>query len=127
VSRVTGIGGVFFKSADPDGLREWYRRHLGVDVRSWGGATFRWRDEPEGVTVWSLFPASSSYFDPSPTGFMINYRVADLHRVLAELRGEGCKVDDRIEESEFGRFGWVMDPDGNRVELWEPPPGRFPG
>lgn len=129
--RVTGIGGVFFKARDPDTLRAWYRGHLGLDIKDWGGMTFHWNDPEghagEGATVWSVFPATSKYFDPSPAGFMINYRVADLDRVRAELKAGGCEVDDRVEESEFGKFGWVMDPEGNRLELWEPPPGRFPG
>jgi catechol 2,3-dioxygenase-like lactoylglutathione lyase family enzyme len=131
VTRVTGIGGIFLKARDPDALRGWYRDHLGVDVQSWGGATFRWHDpatpDPEGVTVWSVFPSTSGYFDPSTAPFMVNYRVANLPAALDALRAEGCTVDDRMEESEYGKFGWVMDPEGNRVELWEPPPGRFPG
>lgn len=129
--RVTGIGGVFFKARDPESLREWYRRHLGLDVQSWGGVTFRW-EEPgapstNGATVWSLFPANTDYFAPSSQPFMINYRVPDLTGILEALRAEGCTVDDRTEVSEFGKFGWVMDPEGNRIELWQPPPGRFPG
>jgi catechol 2,3-dioxygenase-like lactoylglutathione lyase family enzyme len=128
MDRVTGIGGVFIKARDPEAIRDWYRRHLGIDVQSWGGATFLWQrpeaPEPDGATVWSIFPASSTYF---PGSFMVNYRVPDLPRVLSALREEGCLVDDRIEESEFGKFGWVTDPEGNRIELWEPPTGRFPG
>jgi len=131
MTRVTGIGGIFFKARDPAALRAWYRAHLGIDVQEWGGYAFRWNpsapSDREGVTVWSVFPAESQYFDPSPAPFMVNYRVADLARVLADLRAEGCAVDDRTEESEHGKFGWVMDPEGNRVELWEPPPGRLPG
>jgi predicted enzyme related to lactoylglutathione lyase len=73
------------------------------------------------MTVWTIFPAKSTYFDPSTAPFMINYRVPDLARVRAELKAEGCMVDERIEESEYGKFGWVMDPEGNRLELWEPP------
>ncbi|MGE3163943.1 MAG: VOC family protein [Planctomycetota bacterium] len=125
--RVTGIGGIFFKSKDPTALREWYRKHLGIDAEEWGGVAFRWQsaENPTGVgsTVWSVFEASSKYFDPSPAPFMINYRVADLHELLGVLRSEGCEVATQVEESEFGKFGWVMDPDGNRVELWEPPAG----
>lgn len=129
--RVTGLGGIFFKSRDPDALRTWYRTHLGLDIQPWGGVAFRWDesatpDQP-GVTVWSIFPQSSGYFDPSPAPFMVNYRVPDLAHLLHVLRAEGCDVDDKIEESEFGKFGWVMDPEGHRIELWEPPPGRFPG
>ena len=124
MARVTGIGGVFFKARDAEGLREWYRSHLGLDVQSWGGVTFSAAESAAGreaVTVWTIFPDSSTYFSPSSAPFMINYRVDDLSAVLAELRAEGCAVEDRVDESEFGRFGWVQDPEGNRVELWEPP------
>jgi predicted enzyme related to lactoylglutathione lyase len=127
MKRVTGIGGVFFKSKNPKALSEWYRLHLGVDVQDWGGAVFQWstpeKPEPNGMTVWNVFDASSKYFDPSTAPFMVNYRVEDLHAVIAALRAEGCAVDAKTEESEFGKFGWVADPDGNRIELWEPPPG----
>lgn len=127
-SRVTGIGGIFIKSSQPDRLRDWYRRHLGIPVEAWGGTAFRWRGEhnPEGQgsTVWSIFDAAGTYFDPSPAPFMVNYRVADLHALLAQLRAEGCQVDDKADESEYGKFGWVMDPDGNRIELWQPPEGQ---
>ena len=125
MKRVTGIGGVFIKSADPERLRAWYQRHLGLELQPWGGAVFLWRDggehAAEGATVWNVFDAGSTYFDPSPAGFMVNYRVDDLDAVLAALRAEGCNVDERVEDGELGRFGWVMDPDGNRVELWQPP------
>jgi len=131
MKRVTGIGGIFFKARDPDALRAWYQRHLGIDVQDWGGATFRWHDpshpSPDGATVWSIFEPTSDYFAPSQASFMINYRVADLAVLLETLRAEGCTVDAKTESSEFGRFGWVMDPEGNRVELWEPPSGTIPG
>jgi predicted enzyme related to lactoylglutathione lyase len=128
VKRVTGIGGIFFKASDPAALREWYRRHLGIGVEGWGGATFRWAspDDPNrtGTTAWSVFDESSTHFAPSRAQFMINYRVDDLDALLRALRTEGCAVDDKVDESEFGKFGWVMDPEGNRVELWQPPEGR---
>ncbi|MGM9490783.1 VOC family protein [Ideonella sp. YS5] len=128
MKRVTGIGGIFFKARDPKALREWYREHLGFDLEEWGGAVFRWATPDNasgaGTTVWSLFEDSSTYFAPSTAPFMINYRVADLHSLLAALRAEGCTVDDKVDESELGKFGWVMDPEGNRVELWQPPEGR---
>lgn len=131
MTRVTGIGGIFIKARDPARMKDWYRRHLGIDIQDWGGTAFPWqaegRQEPDGgMTVWSIFPADSRYFDPSPAPFMVNYRVADLHAVLAALRAEGCAVDERVEESEFGKFGWVMDPEDNRIELWQPP-ARAPG
>ena len=128
MKRVTGIGGVFIKSRDPEALRAWYKPHLGVDIQDWGGATFQWDDEAQpnkdGATVWSVFKQSSKYFEPSQSGFMINYRVDKLKPLLEVLRAEGCQVMEEIEESEFGNFGWVMDPDGNKVELWEPPKGK---
>ncbi|HBK55801.1 MAG TPA: glyoxalase [Xanthomonadales bacterium] len=126
MKRVTGIGGIFIKGRDPVALREWYRRHLGIAVEEWGGTAFRWSDDRDGggVTVWSIFNADSSYFDPSPAPFMVNYRVEDLAGLLAALRAEGCAVDERTEDSEYGKFGWVMDPEGNRVELWQPPEGQ---
>jgi predicted enzyme related to lactoylglutathione lyase len=131
MTRVTGIGGVFIKARDPKTLRAWYRDHLGIPVQDWGGATFQWAagntDERPGATVWSVMPVESTYFAPSQASFMINYRVANLAEMLDTLRAEGCDVDDRTEESEFGKFGWVMDPEGNRIELWEPPLGAFPG
>jgi predicted enzyme related to lactoylglutathione lyase len=126
MKRVTGIGGIFFKARDPKALGEWYRKHLGIAVEPWGGTAFRWADDPrvaQGSTVWSPFEHDTAYFAPSTAGFMINYRVDDLHALLAVLRAEGCAVDDKIEESEFGKFGWVMDPEGHKVELWQPPEG----
>jgi predicted enzyme related to lactoylglutathione lyase len=128
MKRVTGIGGVFFKAKDPVALREWYRRHLGVDFAEWGGTVFKWAgaDNPGGVgsTVWSVFDDGSTYFGPGANRFMINFRVDDLHALLAALRAEGCAVDQRVEESEYGKFGWVADPEGHRIELWEPPAGQ---
>jgi len=128
MKRVTGVGGVFFKAHDPKTLGDWYRQHLGMEVEEWGGVAFRWvtPDNPTGTgsTVWSPFKEDSDYFAPSPKPFMINLRVADLDALLTALRQEGCAVDDKVHESEFGKFGWVMDPEGNRVELWQPPAGQ---
>lgn len=128
MKRVTGIGGIFFKSRDPKALGAWYRQHLGIDVEEWGGCAFRWKtpDNPDGVgtTVWSPFPADTAYFAPSAAGFMVNYRVDDLRGLLAVLRAEGVSVDDKVEESAYGTFGWVMDPEGNKLELWQPPAGQ---
>ena len=127
MSRVIGIGGIFIKARDPEALRAWYREHLHLDIADWGGTAFMWNrpDGPgeDGMTVWNLFEDNSDYFAPSKARFMVNYIVRDLHAVLAALREEGCDVDGKTEESEFGRFGWVMDPEGNRIELWEPPDG----
>jgi predicted enzyme related to lactoylglutathione lyase len=125
--RVTGIGGVFFKAKDPKALGEWYRIHLGMNVEEWGGVAFRWDEDNasgNGTTIWSPFKEDTKYFAPSLSPFMINFRVEDLHALLAELRAEGCDVDEKTDESEFGKFGWVMDPEGNRIELWQPPEGQ---
>jgi predicted enzyme related to lactoylglutathione lyase len=128
MKRVTGIGGVFFKSNDPKALAQWYRIHLGLEVSEWGGAAFQWSgpDNPAGTgtTMWNPFKADTDYFAPSAASFMINYRVDDLHALLAALRAEACQVVDKVDESEYGKFGWVIDPDGNKVELWEPPQGQ---
>jgi predicted enzyme related to lactoylglutathione lyase len=124
-TRVVGIGGIFFKARDPDRLRTWYREHLGLTISDWGGVVFESATaSPAGrqaTTVWSIFPADTTYFEPGTAPFMINYRVDDLDAVLAGLRADGCAVDDRVESSELGRFGWVLDPEGNRLEFWEPP------
>ena len=119
MERVVGIGGVFIKSKDPGALREWYRVHLGMDIQAWGGMVFRWstpeNPNPDGATVWSVMEDSSDYFAPSTAPFMVNYRVKDLHALLAVLRAEGCDVVDKTEQSGEGAFGWVVDPDGNKV------------
>ena len=128
MKRVTGIGGVFFHAKDPAALGAWYRTHLGIDVQDWGGAAFRWTDadgQPvRGTTAWLIAPADSKQFAPSRAPFMINYRVDDLAALLAALRAEGCRVLEKTEESEYGKFGWVMDPEDNKIELWQPPPGE---
>jgi predicted enzyme related to lactoylglutathione lyase len=125
MKRVTGIGGVFFKSKNPEELKTWYAQHLGLPLKEDGDVSFHWReaehpDQP-GRTVWAPFPSDTEYFKPSQASFMINYRVENLDALLSELRKEGVKVDDRIEEYDYGRFAWIMDPEGNRIELWEPP------
>ena len=120
--RVTGIGGVFFKAkGDAAALRGWYRDHLGIELEEYGGHTFEWRepDGRKGQTVWSVFAAESPHLGNQP--YMINYRVADLERLLAALRRDGVQVDEKTDISEYGKFGWVTDPEGNRVELWQPP------
>jgi predicted enzyme related to lactoylglutathione lyase len=128
MKRVTGIGGIFFKAKDPVALRAWYRKHLDVDVQPWGGAVFHWVDdsgEPtRGATAWNITDAKSEYFAPSTSAFMINYRVADVRALVDALRTEGCNVVGNVEESEYGAFAWVIDPEGNKVELWQPPPGQ---
>ncbi len=128
MKRVTGIGGIFFKARDPVALRKWYQDHLGIDVQEWGGAVFRWADAEgnpaTGTTIWTVAEAGGEVFAPGTAPFMVNYRVADLHALLRALRAEGCNVLDKAEDSEYGKFGWVIDPEGNKVELWEPPAGQ---
>ena len=127
MKRVTGIGGIFFLAKDPVALRAWYKTHLGIDVQEWGGAAFKWSDDggspTGGTTAWSVFGPDGKYFAPSTASFMINYRVADLAAVLAALHKEGCNVLGS-DESGDGKFGWVLDPEGNKIELWQPPPGE---
>ncbi|MGJ7917628.1 VOC family protein [Massilia sp. LXY-6] len=128
MKRVTGIGGIFFNAQDPVRLRAWYKRHLGIDVMDWGGTAFPWTDDEGkpagGMTVWSINASDTTLYAPSTAPFMINYRVADLAALLQALRDEGCQVLDKSEDGEYGKFGWVIDPEGNKVELWEPPPGQ---
>ena len=126
MKKVTGIGGFFFKSTDPEQLYAWYEEHLGMKRDSAAGCVvFKWR-EPEnpaksGLTAWSIFPKDSKYFDPSSSNFMINFRVSDLDGLLERLRAEGVAIDPKREDYDYGRFAWIMDPEGNRIELWEPP------
>ncbi len=128
MKRVTGIGGIFFSASDPVALRAWYRQHLGIDVQDWGGTAFAWADPSGtptgGTTVWSIGAADQEPFAPGKSTFMINYRVEDLAAVLQALRDEGCEVLENTDDSGYGKFGWVLDPEGNKVELWEPPPGQ---
>jgi predicted enzyme related to lactoylglutathione lyase len=122
--RVTGIGGIFFKSDDPARVLEWYRTHLGIASGDWGGFAFQWseKDRPKetGYTVWTPFPDTTHYFSPSVQPFMINFRVADLVSLIATLRKEGVEVVGEIEENPNGKFAWILDPEGRKVELWEP-------
>lgn len=126
MERVTGIGGIFFKSRDPKALSAWYRDHLGLEVTDWGGVIFPWggEDSPPGMTMWSPFAEDTRYMEPGRASFMVNFRVADLEALLAALRAEGCEVLGKTDASEQGKFGWVIDPEGNKVELWEPPEGQ---
>lgn len=126
MKRVTGIGGIFFKSADPQALSAWYRDHLGLNTADWGGAMFPWGGEgsPAGMTLWSPFKHDTAYMAPSTASFMVNFRVDDLDALLAALREEGCNVVGDPQVSGQGKFGWVLDPEGNKVELWEPPAGQ---
>jgi predicted enzyme related to lactoylglutathione lyase len=120
--KVTGIGGVFFRARDPARMSSWYQEQLGIGVEA-GHSDFLWRehDQPEqvGRTVWSIFPAETEYFGPARPAFMINYRVASLDRMLDQLRRNGITVE-KVEDYDYGRFAWITDPEGNRIELWEP-------
>ncbi len=124
MAKVTGIGGVFFKtSGDNKALAEWYRKHLGMALEDFGGAILKWaedRAEDGGMTVWHVAEKDSEWFSPSDSSFMINYRVDDLDELLEQLRAGGVEVVQGPESHENGKFAWVMDPDGNKVELWEP-------
>ena len=128
MKRVTGIGGIFFKAKDAPTLQAWYKQHLGIDVQPWGGASFPWTEadgQPvAGTTAWLIVPQESKQFAPSSAPFMVNYRVDDVHALVKALRDEGCDVLDKIDESEYGTFAWVIDPEGNKIELWEPPAGQ---
>jgi predicted enzyme related to lactoylglutathione lyase len=125
MKRVTGIGGVFFKSEDPKQLKAWYQKHLEV------GDIFQWIDpnQPDAKspaqTIWSPFKNDTTYFAPSEKPFMFNYRVHDLHALLAMLREEGVTIVGEVEEHPYGKFGWILDPEGNKIELWEPKDDGF--
>ena len=134
MKRVTGIGGIFFKARSPDSLNKWYAEHLGIRPlphSPWGAdddsPLFEWRDKDDPdrtcYTVYGIFPANTDYFDPSPSPFMFNFRVDDLDALLAQLRAEGVTVEDKIRAYEYGRFARIADPEGNRIELWEPAQG----
>ncbi len=119
--RVTGIGGIFFKSTNPNKTKEWYRNHLGLNTDQYG-CTFWWKDK-EGndcSTQWSPFKDDTTYFEPSKKGFMMNFRVENLVELIETLKKEGVTVIDKIEEYDYGKFGWIVDPEGNKIELWEP-------
>ncbi|HET9769029.1 MAG TPA: VOC family protein [Thermoanaerobaculia bacterium] len=125
MARATGIGGVFFKSkgGDSKALAAWYQQHLGMQPEDFGSVILRWPDdkaEDKGLTVWHVAASGSQWFSPSDSSFMINYRVDDLDELLAQLRAGGVEVVGGPESHENGKFAWIMDPDGNKVELWEP-------
>jgi predicted enzyme related to lactoylglutathione lyase len=125
MAKVVGVGGVFFKSDDPEKLGAWYQKWLGVPVEPPYGASFRPGDAPPGgFTVWGPFRQQTEYFNPSRREFMFNLMVDDLDGALAQVREGGAEIVGEIMEEDYGRFGWFMDPDGNKVELWEPKEGR---
>lgn len=122
MKKVTGIGGIFFKAKDPQKLNDWYKTHLGFDMNEYG-ANFSWKEEDSsksGSIQWSTFAEDTPYFEPSTKEFMINYRVADLQALVAELEKEGVTILDKIEEFDYGKFIHILDVEGNKIELWEP-------
>jgi len=124
MAKVTGIGGVFFKArGDHAALAAWYQKHLGMNLEAWGGAILAWpadTAEDEGLTVWNVAAKDTKWFSPSDSPFMINYRVDNLDELLTQLRADGVEIVDGPESHENGKFAWIMDPDGNKIELWEP-------
>lgn len=123
MKKVTGIGGIFFKCADPKKMNEWYEKNLGIPAQDWG-VMFKWREldnpEKENYTVWSAFPADTKYFDPSKKDFMINYQVENIEALVEGLKKAGVKIIDEITPSEYGKFVHILDPEGNAIELFEP-------
>ncbi len=122
MARITGIGGVFFKARDPEGLARWYRDHLGLQLSDFGGAILAWPEDKAndgGLTVWHLAAQDTQWFSPSNSSFMINYRVDNMNEMLAQLREAGVEILQGPEQHENGVFAWILDPEGNKVELWE--------
>lgn len=123
MAKITGIGGIFFKSNNDNvALAAWYQQHLGLKLEDWGGAILRWPDDKandEGLTVWTVAAKDSQWFSPSGSAFMINYRVDDMDEMLAQLRAGGVEIVGGPESHENGKFAWIMDPDGNKIELWQ--------
>lgn len=123
MAKVTGIGGVFFKTENPKELGEWYKQNLGLDLEAWGGAILRWSNDQatdKGVTVWSTAPNDTKWFSPSESSFMINYRIDNMAEMLVQLKAGNVEVVKGPEYHENGVFAWIMDPAGNKLELWEP-------
>jgi predicted enzyme related to lactoylglutathione lyase len=123
MEKVTGIGGIFFKSKDPKAINEWYKTHLGFATTPYG-TTFEWREindsTKKGITQWNPFAENTKYFEPSTKEFMINYRVANLEALVEQLKNEGVTIVDKIEDSDYGKFVHILDIEGNKIELWEP-------
>jgi predicted enzyme related to lactoylglutathione lyase len=123
MARVTGIGGVFLRSKDPKALVKWYAQNLGIILSDFGGAAFQWSDEEPkgtGMTAWSAFPLDTAYFGDGPQPVMINYRVDDLDAMLETLEAAGVWIDPKRDNASYGKFAWIKDCDGNRLELWQP-------
>lgn len=120
MKRVIGIGGIFFKASDAQKLAAWYEKHLGIDFGGKVYTDFQFQKKEKGWTAFSLFKQDTQYFDPSTKEFMLNLRVDDLDALLEVLRAEGVHVFDEREEGDYGKFGWILDIEGNKIELWEP-------
>ncbi len=120
MKRVTGIGGVFFKATNPKALAEWYEKHLGIEFGGKVYADFQFQEREKGWTAFSLFDSDTKYFEPSEKQFMINLRVENLSELLKILRAEGVHVFDETEDGDYGKFGWILDLEDNKIELWEP-------
>jgi predicted enzyme related to lactoylglutathione lyase len=124
MAKITGIGGVFFKAkTDDKALREWYKKHLGLELAEWGGGALRWAEdkaEDKGVTAWHVAEPTTKWFSPSESSFMINYRIDNMDEMIGQLNAGGVSIHQGPEYHENGAFLWLIDPDGNKVELWEP-------
>lgn len=129
MKRAIGIGGVFFKSENPEALRNWYKTHLGIDIMTQYGASFNWnkitQETKKAYTVWSPFEKDTSYFNPSEKPFMLNFIVDDLDALLPILEKEGVEIVGKPEKFDYGKFAWILDPEGNKLELWEPVPEEY--
>jgi predicted enzyme related to lactoylglutathione lyase len=125
-NRVTGIGGFFFKTENPDAIKQWYKKHLGIPTDQYGW-TFWWKDNDGNKcsTQWSPFKNDTKYFSPSDKQYMMNFRVENLKELLKALKAEGVEIVDEMQEYEYGKFGWILDPEGNKIELWEPVDSAF--
>ena len=124
MKKVTGIGGIFFKASDPKASMEWYKTHLGIEMEGAYGANFSWRTgadpSKKAFTIWSPMKESTTYFSPSQQPFMVNFRVENMEALLAELAAAGIEQVGQMETHEYGKFAWIMDPNGVKIELWEP-------
>ena len=124
MKHIKGIGGVFFKTKDPEKIRSWYSEHLGIEPEKEGHVLFKWKDfenpDKTGYTVWSPFPDKTEYFDPSKAPFMVNYIVENLEGLIKKLEKDDIRIIGKIEEYDYGKFAWIIDPEGNKIELWEP-------
>ncbi len=131
MARVTGIGGVFLRARDPKALLAWYHDKLGIQLTEYGGVEFVWDDseapEGKGKTIWALFPANTKYFGPGEQAVMMNFRVDDLDALLVKLEAAGVEIDPKRDNQDYGKFAWIVDLEGNRVELWEPLPEKENG